>query len=379
LAIYPDKKDGKHTGRWRVELQRGKERYRKRWNTHAEAEADEKAVLASWASGEALPAPGQAPGAPEVHTLSSVIPLAKGNLWDGADTEELCYQRMEIMADLLGRNTRLDAIDTHVVDQLIKKLRAAGKSDGTINRYMSHLHTFLLWARSRKYRTVAVDGEEGISFAWKKETQGRIRWITLEEEKALGEYLTGRTHPKGEQAHAVWKVIQIALATGCRRDEILTATLKQINGDRLHLWETKTDNARTIPMAPHIREMLVDLLQSQTMPSRRGLRTWWEKARVHMGLASDPDFVFHACRHTCATRMVDADVNVFVIKEWMGHKVMETTLRYAHVKPQNLTVALQKVGDHMRLVAENPSVSAISGLPHTLPTSGANGQFDIAA
>lgn len=34
--------------------------------------------------------------------------------------------------------------------------------------------------------------------------------------------------------------------------------------------------------------------------------------------------------------MVDGGINVFVIKEWMGHKCIETTLRYAHVKPQIL-------------------------------------------
>ncbi len=379
MAIYADKKNGTHTGRWRVELQRGKERYRKRWDSHADAVADEKAVLALWGTGEALPAPGQAPGAPEVHTLASVIPLAKGNLWDGQDTEELCFQRMEIIADLLGRNTRLDEIDTHVIDQLIRKLRAAGKSDGTINRYMSHLHKFLQWARKRKYRTLVVDGDGGIEFSWKKESKGRIRWVTLEEEQALKDFLLSRDHERAGAAKHVWDVIQIALETGCRRDEILTAKLDQLNGQNLTLWETKTEAHRTIPLSPHVRNLLVQLIKSGNMPTRRSLRTWWEKARVHMGLANDPDFVFHACRHTCASRMVDADVNIFVIQEWMGHKVIETTRRYAHVKPQKLEDALRKVGDHLKLVAENPSISALSRSPHSLPTPGGYEEIDEAA
>ena len=50
MAIYPDKKDGKLTGRFRVELQRGKERYRRRWDSLKEAQADEKARTAGTAA-----------------------------------------------------------------------------------------------------------------------------------------------------------------------------------------------------------------------------------------------------------------------------------------------------------------------------------------
>ncbi|MBB3692992.1 site-specific integrase [Sphingomonas sp. BK580] len=376
MAIYPDKKDGKLTGRFRVELQRGKERYRKRWDSLAQAQQDEKAVLASWAAGEALPGPGAAVGAPEVHTLSSVIPLAKGMLWAGMDSESGCWQHMAIMETLLGRNLRLDDIDTHTVDGLIKKLKALGKADGTVNRYLSHLKTFLTWAQKRKYRVAPVSE---IEFSWREESVGRIRWITVEEEQALGAFLTGRDHPKAQQAHAVWKLIQVAIATGCRRDELLTVEPGQINGNRLHLWKTKTDTPRTVPMSDHTRDLLLDLLQSGTMPTRRGLRTWWERAREHMGLAEDENFVFHACRHTCATRMVDADINVFVIKEWMGHKVIETTLRYAHVKPQNLEDALVKVGNYAPSAGQNPQFSAGFQLPPPSPTGGAYGHFSRAA
>ncbi|PNU02537.1 hypothetical protein A8V01_09165 [Novosphingobium guangzhouense] len=57
-------------------------------------------------------------------------------------------------------------------------------------------------------------------------------------------------------------LIKVAMATGCRRNELLTAEPKQINGTRLHLWETKTDTPRTIPMSeqtspqsPRVREV----------------------------------------------------------------------------------------------------------------------------
>lgn len=374
MAIYPDKKDGKLTGRFRVELQRGKERYRRRWDTLKEAQEDEKAVQALWATGEQLDASKRAPGSPEVHTLGSVIPLAKGKLWKGQSTEDTSWARLDKIAKILGLSTRLDAIDTQSVDRVISALEKGGTADGTINRYLSHLRTFLVWAKSRKYRTVPIKDE--IEFAWRKESVGRIRWISAEEEDRLKDYLTSRLDQRGRaQAEAVWKLIYVAIQTGCRRDELLTAEASQINGTRLHLWETKTDTPRTVPMTQETTDVLLDLIRSGTMPNQRSLRSWWDRAKTALGLAKDDEFVFHVTRHTCATRLVDAGVNVFVIKDWMGHKRIETTLRYAHVKPQNLEDALVRVGEYRKAANENSQFSANISLPTSLPTGAGMGDF----
>ncbi len=53
MAVYPDKKGTQLTGRWRVELQRGKDRYRHRHDTFQAAQDDEKRVRALWGRREA--------------------------------------------------------------------------------------------------------------------------------------------------------------------------------------------------------------------------------------------------------------------------------------------------------------------------------------
>lgn len=377
MAIYPDKKDGKLTGRFRVELQKGKLRYRKRWDTYAEAQADEAAVLKAWEAGEAPPAPGGAAGAPEVHTIASVVPLARGKLWVGSSTELVNFRHVEIAGEVFGAHKRLDAIDTHCVDAFISHLAKKGKADGTINRHLSHLKTFLTWAKSRGYRTVPVTD---IEFSWRKESEGRIRWITAEEQEAMKAFMLAPEQLKRHPDYAdVWMLIEVAIETGCRRDELLTATLSQINGNRLHIWRTKSDKPRTVPMEPEVTAKLVSLIQRDAMPSRVVLRTRWKAAQKAIGLEDDKQFVFHTCRHTCATRLVDAGVNVFVIQEWMGHSVLETTLRYAHVKPQNLEEALVRVGERKALMGQKPSISAGFDLPHRSPTGGVKPHFAQAA
>lgn len=311
MAICADKKAGKLTGRFRVELQKGGKRYRKRWDTMKEAEEAEKAVLAAWERGEEVDGISPIPGAPAVHTIESVMPLAKGSLWRGQASEQSSWAHMDKIAAIIGKTTRLDAVDTHTIDRAIVGLQKRGIADGTINRYLSHLRKFLLWAKKRDYRSLPV---EDIEFSWRKEAVGRIRWITEAEEASLKAILPDK----------YWKLVKVAIETGCRRAELLTIEPGQLNGNRLHLWKTKTNSPRTIPMSQETTQMLHELVVGKEMPSMRSLRRWWDKAKDEMGLDYDEDFVFHATRHTCATRLVDAGINVFVIKEWLGHKRIET-------------------------------------------------------
>src|SRR3546814_1557254 len=90
MGVYAEKKDGQLTGRFRVELQRVGERYRKRWATHAAALKDEDRVLKAWEAGESVASEKVVTPPPAPDTLAVVIPLADGMLWRSEEhTSEL--------------------------------------------------------------------------------------------------------------------------------------------------------------------------------------------------------------------------------------------------------------------------------------------------
>jgi integrase len=65
----------------------------------------------------------------------------------------------------------------------------------------------------------------------------------------------------------------------------------------------------------------------------------WAWAREQMGLKNDTEFIIHALRHTCASRLVNAGVDLYVVKEWLGHSSIQVTERYAHLAPRKLAHA----------------------------------------
>lgn len=52
-----------------------------------------------------------------------------------------------------------------------------------------------------------------------------------------------------------------------------------------------------------------------------------------------PGMCFHVLRHTCASRLVQRGVDLYVVQKWLAHKNAQTTQRYAKLHPRNLESA----------------------------------------
>lgn len=60
---------------------------------------------------------------------------------------------------------------------------------------------------------------------------------------------------------------------------------------------------------------------------------------------SDPrqKVVFHTLRHTFASWLVQKGTPLYTVAELMGHKSLTMTSRYAHLAPENMRNAVNKI------------------------------------
>ncbi len=69
----------------------------------------------------------------------------------------------------------------------------------------------------------------------------------------------------------------------------------------------------------------------------RDIKKSWNKILED---ASVTDFRFHDLRHHFASQLAMRGVDLNTIRELLGHHSMEMTLRYAHLRPEKKTAAV---------------------------------------
>ena len=149
-------------------------------------------------------------------------------------------------------------------------------------------------------------------------------------------------------------LVVLALNTGMRRGEMLSLEWPRVDFDqrtiRIINAKSKASN-RIIPMNKGVHSMLKDLADGTTspfvFPSNRkpgerylDLKKGFKKA---VSLAGIPHIRFHDMRHTFATRLVRAGVDIVTVQNLLGHSKITMTARYAHALADVKMAAVSKL------------------------------------
>jgi len=167
-------------------------------------------------------------------------------------------------------------------------------------------------------------------------SNARTRWLTYEEEEQL---------LKSASPEWLSRVIKFALHTGMRRGEILDIKWSSINFKRrlVTVERAKYSKKRSIPM----NETLFNLLmQPRVLDTRNrvfpysasAVKDAFSRARDKAGIKN---FKFHDLRHTFATRLVQNGVDLYKIKDLLGHKDLQMSMRYAHHCSESLRSSVE--------------------------------------
>lgn len=131
--------------------------------------------------------------------------------------------------------------------------------------------------------------------------------------------------------------VLLAAYTGIRRGHLLRLTRHDVDGDYIVLDRSgKTRKLQRIPVHPRVAEIAARLPLGI---SDEQLRDAWARTRKETGI----DCRWHDLRHTFASWLVQAGVPIYTVAELLGHSSVAVTKRYAHLAPQNLRDAMDKI------------------------------------
>lgn len=259
--------------------------------------------------------------------------------WSGAKAEAHLVLNGRQCVEFFGHDTRLDTIDLVRVEEFTASLRQKRNSDSTINRKLAALSKLFTFAHARQGCSVKVDMPRT-----ETRTQRHGEFDAAEEAKIVHTFRQWDKHDHAD-------VCIVLVDTGLRCGELWKLRHSEVDfrSGALVLLDTKNDGDRVVPMTSRVRKIMERRCAGGGQPfpfSNDWLHHAWVTLRAHLGRTNDPTFVPHTFRHTCALRLVRRGVPLNVVKKWLGHSSIATTMIYADAVPQDLNAARDLLDAH---------------------------------
>jgi len=210
------------------------------------------------------------------------------------------------------------------VENYKKKRLESKRKPATVNRELAALkHMFNL---ARK---------------WKIIRSNHMHDVRLLREKPYPMRILDRIEASlliGAAADHLKPILIVALNTAMRRGEVLGLSWNDIDfvNYNIHVKNTKSGKDRILPM----NSIVAKTLKEQDMSSEwvfphpqrreRAMKDVSYSLRTACNKIGIDKFRFHDIRHTSATWMVNAGVDLVTIKEILGHSTIQMTMIYCH-------------------------------------------------
>ena len=209
-------------------------------------------------------------------------------------------------------------------------------SAATINRHRALLSlTYRLAIRNGK-----IKENPARLVRHRLEDNARIRFLSPEEETKLREAIENASPERIAE-------LELALNTGLRLSEQYRLRWEDVSFTRrtLTIQRSKNGATRHVPLNKAALGALESLAKrtsgsefvcgGPTVPRR-----WFEPVVRAAGLQA---FTWHCLRHTFASRLVMAGVDIRTVQELLGHKTISMTVRYSHLAPKHTLAAVERL------------------------------------
>ena len=266
-------------------------------------------------------------------TLSEATNLVYKRRYNGEDSATNFLIAMKYNIKAIG-NLQVNKITKQHIKKLMDYHRFTRKNSKQVtNTKVGYLKTVL--------DEMVEDGFiKDVSFPRRlKEKKQKVHYLTADMERELLSWLNCMQRNREAK-----DIIECLIDLGCRVNELLNLEKRFVDFDnnQINFNDRKNDNAVAVPMTNRVKSILrryyrevkdFDKLFSLNYSE---LNAIWQKARTDLGYANKKFYTLHLCRHTCASRLVQRGCQLLLVKDWLGHEDIKTTMIYAHLAPKAL-------------------------------------------
>jgi len=260
------------------------------------------------------------------------------------DKERDRYSAKQLYPFFSGRE--MNGLGAADISEYIKQRSDDDIEPGTINKEIGLLSTAINWAKT----DLEWDIPNPAKGRRLREPEGRIRWLSRQEAETLLKSASSTPH--------LVDFIKLGLHTGMRKGEMLGLEWNRVDLENglIYLGSEHQKNGKqgSIPLNAVAREALLsrDKMRKKYCPDARWVfctRQGTRLASIKKGFATAcskagiEDFHPHDLRHTCATWLVQAGVSIREVAELLRHSNIQVTMRYAHLSPDNVRNAVQRL------------------------------------
>jgi integrase len=296
---------------WQVDGVIDGRRFRRQFKTAAEAEAFVRAGREDERRG---------------HTLGELYASVNAARWVSLKSTAMSDLGNQIV-NHLGAETPVRSITASTLHDMVSDLKRRGKANGTVNRWIAGLGVMLRHALDLGW----IDSRPEVKPL--KEPSGRNRFLTSEEEREIVE-IVRRIDDRTA------KLVVVLADTGLRLSEAIDLRWRDVANNQVSVHDTKNGLSRTVPLSRRAGEVLASLPRDTDRPfsftDRHRASHIFTRARELSSMRGDKEVVMHTLRHTCASRLVQRGVPIAVVSAWLGHKCLAVTMRYSHLRPDQL-------------------------------------------
>ena len=237
-----------------------------------------------------------------------------------------CYEsKKQALLEFIKPTTNIKKITSKTCGEYIKFLTSKGNSTATIQAKYSLLHNYLKYAYNNNYL-------EFIPFIKLPKNHTKERKIIDKKSTLRMLYCC-----KQKGFNELRKIILIAYYTGLRISNIIDLQPYNIDKNYLRIWENKTDNPYSIP----IKNRLKVLLNKNFKPFSLNYQSlYYQFNIIKKELNLDKNITIHSFRHTFCSRCIEKGIDLRIVQELAGHKSIQTTIKYTHIKDKQKEIAI---------------------------------------